>query len=333
MQVPQQAIAAPAEIQRAAGTYRMGAISAVYGPNMNLVRVNRRGAGGMLLFGLAACILGIASLAGGAAGWVWIILGVAAGGGGSLFFLIRASHVENKNVKIYICEQGLIYKSGESPAEPYRWDQIAAVWRQVKITHNYASRQINPVPIVRMSYTVERRDGHNFLFDHTISKSDVLYQLISTKVKEILLPQALQDYARGHTLTFGSLALNQQGIIQDQKLLPWNQIEAIDAQIDYNKEIVRVKQQGTRRNWADVTTSTIPNLAVFHALVDYALKKPGPSPQRQQRTPSPPAKAFPVSPAPQASPSISALDILQQRFARGEIDAATYQQMRDLLTR
>ncbi|MBO0780993.1 MAG: SHOCT domain-containing protein [Ktedonobacteraceae bacterium] len=53
----------------------------------------------------------------------------------------------------------------------------------------------------------------------------------------------------------------------------------------------------------------------------------------QQGTSSP--DLFPGAPASLASPSpqqpFSALEILQQRFARGEIDTPTFQQMRKLL--
>jgi Short C-terminal domain len=336
MQPVQQTTGAPAEIQQLARTFQLGAIQQVYGPNTSLARARRVGGVGMLVMGLLLCLLGIASIAGGASGGIAIVLGLLVAGG-SLFFFLRAAQIEQRRVRLYVCEGGLIHQDGSSAAQPFRWDQVATVWRKLTVIRNYASRRFNPRPFVKISYTIERRDGHTFQLDNTIGGFDALVPLIVTKTRELLLPPLLRDYAQGRTLAFGPLALNQQGIIKGQELLPWPQVEAIEYLADYNKEVVRVKQQGAWLDWAKISTSALPNLNVFLSLANSVRQRAVPASQVPPGEPTPITNAFAGNPAQppgsQTAQSVqgSTLEILQQRFARGEIDEATYQSMREQL--
>lgn len=274
MQAVQPSIAAPAEIQQVASKYKMGAIAREFGPNTYLAGARRRGGYTMLVLALVFCLIGLASMAGGAAGWVFIIIALLPGIIG-LVFLSQASNIENNIVKIYLCEKGLIHKDHSQAAQPFRWDQISSVVRSVKITVMYGSRQMPPPVIVKITYTIHRVDGYKFLLDNTISGFDLLHLRVENEVKQIQLPAAIQSYTNGQTVNFGSLSLNQQGISKGNEYLPWQQIEAVKYEITDSQEVVMVKKQGAWLNWAKVTTSTISNLAVFLALADYALKQQG----------------------------------------------------------
>jgi hypothetical protein len=68
MQAVQPSIAAPAEIQQIAGTYKMGSIEYDFGPNTSLASARRRGGYMMMVMTLIFCLIGLASMSGGAAG-------------------------------------------------------------------------------------------------------------------------------------------------------------------------------------------------------------------------------------------------------------------------
>ncbi|HEY7416639.1 MAG TPA: SHOCT domain-containing protein [Ktedonobacteraceae bacterium] len=331
MQTFQKSIAAPAEIQRVADTYKMGTISNEFGPNFALVRVRRTG--GYMMLGMAGvlCLCGLASMAGGAAGWVIIIIGILPALAGIAFFA-WASGLEHKAARLYLCEQGFIYKDGANAAQPFRWDQITQVWRNViRVYQKNSLGQDDSLLRIMHSYTVERKDGYKITLNDAFSAVEVVGRVISEKTTLILLPAARESYARGETVGFGPVALNQQGLIKGSNVLPWQQIEAIDTKDGY----VRTQRNGKWVHLEDI--SKIPNLAVFLALADSIRGRATPALQVLPGVPTPPANAFAANPAQlPASPASqpmqgSALEILQQRFARGEIDAATYQRMREQL--
>jgi len=39
----------------------------------------------------------------------------------------------SKTAQYYLCDRGFIGKMGNTAVQPFRWDQIPAIWRQVKV--------------------------------------------------------------------------------------------------------------------------------------------------------------------------------------------------------
>lgn len=179
----------------------------------------------------------------------------------------------SKTAQYYLCDRGFIGKRGNAAAQPFRWDLIPAVWRQVKVTYPVWSTYKRL--IVTATYVIQRNDGYTFYLDRSFQYFDILHKNVEAETRQNLLPAALQGYVQGQMLPFGSLALSRQGIGNARSFLPWQYIESIKVELNADGEFVLVKQQGAWRAWAKEMTSTIPNLTVFLALVDRALKEHG----------------------------------------------------------
>lgn len=179
----------------------------------------------------------------------------------------------SKTAQYYLCDRGFIGKMGNTAAQPFRWDLIPAVWRQAKVTYPLWSTYKRL--IVTTTYAIQRNDGYTFYLDGSFQYFDILHKNVEAETRQILLPAALQGYAQGQMLPFGPLVLSRQGVSNGRNLLPWQYIESIKIEVNADGEFVLVKQQGAWRAWAKEMTSTIPNLTVFLALVDRALKEHG----------------------------------------------------------
>ncbi len=189
---------------------------------------------------------------------------------GAIDFMLGST--SRRQLQFYHCRQGFIVKEGMNAAQPFRWDQIPVVWRNVKITHIY--NRVTRV-IAKITYIIQRVDGYTFYLDHALDNFDLMCKNIEAETRKILLPPAIQSYMYGQMLTFGPIVLNRQGISNGREWLPWYQIEAITNQVDYDNEIIKVKRMGSWLSWKKITTANIPNLSVLLALVDYALRECG----------------------------------------------------------
>lgn len=252
MQTLQQ-VAAPAEIQQIASTYKMGGIRALHGP------ARLRNAWLFILF----LALGLLITAGGlsASNVLGLLMGIAfCVYGFVILFQGRSLH---RNIKIYICEHGFIYAHANEAAQPFRWDQITKVWRKVTVVLS----RYREMSRTDSTYTIERKDGYKIILgSDTLADMANLGKTISEQTSTILFPLAVQNYNQGQTVIFDRLSVNKQGLQQDQELIPWQQIEAIDTQ----SGTLRIKRQGTWK--LSLPCPQIPNLFVFLSLTDSILK-------------------------------------------------------------
>lgn len=267
MQSSPQALQLPPAVDEIARAYQMGEARNDYGLSRKATNQTRNSGIACLIIGgligfLGTSDLGQSSVAPGVfllllAGLVCII---------GVVFIVRIAALRKVDVHIYTCENGFIYAVGQTVPQPFRWDQIQAVWR--KATNHYRNGVYTGTSTC---YTIERKDGSQVVLDNHIDGIEKLGKVISARITRLLLPQVIEAFNSGQTITFALLTLDQQGLNNGHELLPWTQVEAVDVKDGF----VSVKRQGAWLNWDRVAAAEIPNFFVFQALVDYVLKQYG----------------------------------------------------------
>jgi hypothetical protein len=170
-----------------------------------------------------------------------------------------------KSWRVYVFEQGFLFKKGNETPQPFRWDQIEAVWYQV--TRHYTNGIYTGTS---HRYQVKRKDGYQVVLTDRFANVGNLGDTISDQVTRTLLPQVIAAYSAGQTITFGPLSVNQQGLVNMLgHVLPWSEIKGIDIQRGY----IAVSRAGKWLKWSNEPVRRIPNAFVFIALVRSLLKK------------------------------------------------------------
>lgn len=226
-----------------------------------------------IVLGLICLIMGIGFVAGGV-----VLEGQSADGAGSelimgllgLLFVVGGLYcllygVIYKNWRVYVYQHGFVHKKGNQAAQPFRWDQIEAVWYNV-IRHYrngiYTGTTHN--------YRVRRVDGYQIVLNDRFTKVGELGDLVNNQVTAAKLPQVIAAYNAGQTITFGPLSLSTRGIQNASgNLLPWAEIKDVSLQKGY----VAVSKAGKWLRWSSRPVREIPNVFLFIALVRNILKK------------------------------------------------------------
>lgn len=176
---------------------------------------------------------------------------------GAIYFFLYGTIY--RNWCVYVFEHGFLCKKGNQTPQPFRWDQIEAIWYQV--TRHYRNGIYTGTT---HRYKVRRRDGHEVVLNDRFTQVGKLGDTISNQVTRTLLPQVIAAYNAGQTITFGPLSVNRQGLTNILgKLLPWSEITGIDIQRGY----VAVRQAGKWLKWSNQPVASIPNVFVFIAMV------------------------------------------------------------------
>ncbi len=167
--------------------------------------------------------------------------------------------VRSRDIQVYVCPGGLLYlHSGKTRA--IRWDQVDAFWRKVVKTSSYGIQTGTT-----HRYTLRCSDGATFKFNDNIGNVEALGNTIAAETARTLWPRYIAAYQAGHTLSFGKISLNQQGVNNGKEWLPWSQIREIQLTRGY----LSLKKEGDKQgNWRVIPASEIPNVDVFMALVN-----------------------------------------------------------------
>jgi len=264
-QVPVYAPSIPPEIYQSASAYQLGQQpSAVY----RVTTGWRRIVGGVVLIviGVLLVVAGFLAMTQSSDNSVGGI--VLALFGGSLivsaFYMFLYGTIY-RNWSVYVFEQGFLFKKGNEAPQPFRWDQIEAVWYQV--TRHYRNGIYTGTT---HRYRVRRKDGYQIVLNDRFTNVGRLGDTISNQVTKVLLPQVIAAYNAGQTITFGPLSVNRQGLLNVLgNLLPWSEITGIDIQRGY----VAVSRAGKWLKWSNQPVANIPNVFVFIALVKTLLRK------------------------------------------------------------
>lgn len=260
------AISLPPEIYQSASAYQLGQQpTAVY----RITTGARRIIGG-ILFTIVALFLIIVAVGvitespqGSIPGGIIVaLLGAGLFALALYFFLYGTIY---KRWGVYVFEQGFLYKKGNEAPQPFRWDQIEAVWYQVTRRYSYG------VYVgTTHRYRVRRRDGYQVILNNRFARVGQLGESINKQVTRTLLPQVTAAYNAGQTITFGPLSVNNQGLTDILgNLLPWSQITGIDIQSGY----ISVRQAGKWLKWSNQAVVNIPNVFVFITLVKSLLPR------------------------------------------------------------
>ncbi|GHO81320.1 hypothetical protein KSD_90910 [Ktedonobacter sp. SOSP1-85] len=158
--------------------------------------------------------------------------------------------------RVYLCEQGFLLMKG-SQADPFRWDQVQAMWQQV--TKHYRNGIYTGTT---HKYTIQRLDGHKIIFNDKFKQVEKLGDALSDAITTFMLPRALASYNAGQVLNFGPLSVSQQGVSNGKETLPWHEIKEFGV----NRGIVSVRKEGKWFNWSTISVAKIPNFFVFMSL-------------------------------------------------------------------
>ncbi len=163
--------------------------------------------------------------------------------------------------RVYICTEGFVLKRGT--IEAFRWDQVEAMWQAV------TRHRTNGIYTgTTHKYTVRGKDGRQVIINDRFGNIEDLGNTLSHQITAALMPEVLNAYNAGNTITFGPLSISQQGISNGREALPWSQITGIGV----NRGVVTVRKEDKWLNWSTTIVSRIPNVFVFIALVNSILK-------------------------------------------------------------
>jgi hypothetical protein len=230
--------------------------------------------GKRLAGGIIGLLVGIAFLAGGftmlnqpadssmGTLLILVLVGLLLVGGGIYYLLYGVIY---KNWGVYVYERGFVHKKGNQAAQPFRWDQIEAVWYQV--TRHYRNGIYTGTT---HNYRVRRVDGYEIVLNDRFTNVAALGDTVSNQVTATKMPQVIGAYNAGQVITFGPLSVSRQGIQNSSgNLLPWPEIKDVSIQNGY----VAVSKAGKWLRWSSQPVKNIPNVFLFIALIRQILKK------------------------------------------------------------
>jgi hypothetical protein len=172
-----------------------------------------------------------------------------------LFGLVSSLRTWQVGAALY--ENGFAYKDGAGVSQ-VSWADIESVWQNV--TKHYRRGAYTGTSHV---YTVQTKDKRRVVLNDKLPGVEQLGNDILSHSAVLLFPAYWQSLQGGQRLTFGPLAIDQQGLYSGAKTLPWSEIKAIKIQ----QGVISVKKEGGWLNWASVSVPQIPNFYVFYDLV------------------------------------------------------------------
>jgi hypothetical protein len=96
----------------------------------------------------------------------------------------------------------------------------------------------------------------------------VIVGILSRKDSHRMYPRLLAKVEAGEIVTFDGLGLSKEGLHLFGRLLPWDEVEAVNAQ-----RFLNIRQRNARPwSWWKRRQLLIPNLPVFMSLANHYLK-------------------------------------------------------------
>ena len=170
-----------------------------------------------------------------------------------------------------VYDDGFVFTDGRNRRIPCRWDDVAEVYE--KIVYQGTGRIRHPK---WWTYTICMADGQRVVLNNAIDKVRNLGATVHDEVGKRLLPQALETYQQGETVTFGPrIGLRRKGLVFGQDIAPWEDVSKIKFSRMKSVEIYKDK----RRAWKTIFHAKIANYPTFKALLHQAVESNPPSAQ------------------------------------------------------
>ncbi|MFZ6027235.1 MAG: DUF6585 family protein [Chloroflexota bacterium] len=110
--------------------------------------------------------------------------------------------------------------------------------------------------------TVTQKGGEVIVLDNRLSKIKQLCEGFQERLASVQMPAYLAKIQAGQRIEFGVLSLDQSGIYQGNKSLPWAEV----GKVTLEDGTLSISRQGKWGNWAKYPFSQIPNAALFYTL-------------------------------------------------------------------
>lgn len=166
--------------------------------------------------------------------------------------------VQKRSRRVVVLDSGLVRVNGKK-SDVIRWDDVATVFQAITNIRRYGM-----TVSTTYAYTVYLKNNTKFLFNNSVNNISALGETIQNEVTKRLLPQYLQTYNSGGSVTFGKFTLSQAGISNGWETIPWDQVDAVNI----NNGFISVRKQGKWLNWAGQSAANTPNLFIFLNMVN-----------------------------------------------------------------
>lgn len=177
---------------------------------------------------------------------------------------IYITFLQAYRTRLYICTEGLL-KIYKKKIEAIRWDAV----KEFDLAQNYVSKLV-------------KQDGSTFIFPSLlISGNKTASTLITDEIAHYLLPAALASYERGEKVSFGDLAVDQDGISRPGEVVHWQELG--DVALENGKLSLFYRKNAHTSTYAigkwhawqrnKFTGESWPNLPIFMALVNAIREK------------------------------------------------------------
>ncbi len=162
-----------------------------------------------------------------------------------------------KMCPLYTCEGGLVLKQSATRFKVMRWEEIGTIWHTIRRS---------PASLFFHShlYTIRCHDGYTLTFSGARRSLAGLSKTLEDQFTRLHLPFQLADYRAGHTLHFGPLSLNREGIIAGDKMLSWEQVA--DIALEKDRQVVIYTAGLQQESWVSLPAIKVPNLCLLLAL-------------------------------------------------------------------
>jgi len=187
--------------------------------------------------------------------WMYSVAGVlfAVGCIGSGVIAIARTYTQ-RHLRVLLFDEGLVYCHRDG-VDVCRWDEVTST------TDSYIQDGKGAI----RRFMIQGRFAE-LVFDETIAPMNDFHRMVETidaRVAEQLLPQAAAELSVGKCIDCGTVQLTADGIMHDNRLLPWSEFEWIGSRQCY----VAIEQSGASTPWASVPSGDIKNK---HLLIELA---------------------------------------------------------------